>query len=468
LDPEQQKEVIVGGYRPRVHRYNSNTFIHEETICCYHYSDIKNDKTESQFTQNELQTLLECFTNNGDVRGVLRIIKSAKTNEIVLNIGNLLLPLETIPAVIFYLVAIRSTELSTLLARLRQHENDFEIETAIRAATFKEFMADMGPIKKSELRRICQIWNRFNVSESVDRQLLFDFPIQKLSVSTTKPRKLAFVVIFIGLLLSSVKSIPPTFPSTLLIKLHLFWSILPPLILARTLQALAERCCGTRAAKDVLKFVNAFASTCDSRSREFGILLRIFSLLGKPQIISIDMNVCFLNSLIPSLFMTGLRLFDEVLRTLPEKSHSIFLKNILPIVLSVFPNFLGLPGVSEAFSLPITSVFLRKNLRPFHNEIVTAMRTFLVGHSHASFIPSTFGIPTAIRACSNNSSDLRFLCDVGDSINTEPACVSLIIPTLQMLRERAYKSETSRQREAFMVEKINEWFGECEIGRAHV
>jgi hypothetical protein len=477
LSPEQQREVraLTAGallHHPGIHRYDSSPWTRLDPGPSFTYSDVERTalreldcyaKTQLQFslrefTQDDLQKLLVQFAEAGDAVGVFRVVRSAKARKCVLTIGRLLLPLETIPAVIFYLVAMRSDELPALLARLRQHENDFEIETAIRAATFKEFMTDTGPIRKSELRRICQIWNRFNVGDSVDRQMLFDFPIQKLSAAAEKPRKLAFVVVFIGLLLSSVTSMPTTFPAALLLNLHLFWSSLPPAVLSRTLEALADRCVGMRAANDVVGFVDAFAATLYPRSPAYASSLRIIARLGRPQNGVSNSSACFLNSLIPSLFVAGLRLFDELFQALPEGSHGPLLREALPLAIANFSKFSDLPGVSEAFSLPLAAVLLRDNLGSFHRQIITAMPTILVSHSRACFGPLAFTVRIAIRACPNTSPDIRFLADVADSLDTEPACMSLIVPALQMLRERAYKAETSREREAFVIEKVTHWF----------
>jgi hypothetical protein len=307
-----------------------------------------------EFPPTDLQDLLEQFTAIGDGVGVIRVVRAARARRTVLTIGNPLLPLERIPAVIFYLAAMRSDELSPFLARLGRHENDFEVETAIGAVTFREFMTDTSPIRKAALRRIGQIWDRFNVSESVARQLLFDFPIQKLSLSAEKPRKLAVVVAFIGVPLSLVKSIPTAFPNPLLLNLHLFCRVLPPAVLAQTLLALAERCAGTRAAEDFLSFSDGFASTCDAASPEHAMYLRIRALLPGPQKPPARAVLAFLESHVPSLFLPGFRLISDLFFALSDGPRASFLRSGLEAALATFPRFCAMRGVADTLSLSVT------------------------------------------------------------------------------------------------------------------
>jgi hypothetical protein len=476
LQQRQEARALSDGeaaYHPRVHRFDSGAAaVRGLSHACYAHAgvdraalgaDERYAKTQLQFSLREfaaedLQRLLVRFADEGDCAGVLRVVRAAKARRRVLAIGRLLLPLAAIPAVVLYLVAVRSGELPALLAHLRRHENDCEIETAVRAATFREFMTDAGPVRKAELRRICQIWNRFSVGESVDRAMLFDFPIQKLAASTEKPRKLALVVVFTALLLSSVHGVPATFPATLLLNLHLFSAVLPQLVLARTLRALAERCAGTRAAGDVLSFAAAFAAACEPRSPARAVALCVAALLGGTQKVSSDQIAFFLGSRVPSFFLAGLRLFDEMLRALPDGAHAPLMRNALPLVLGGFPAFVALPGVSEAFALPVTSILLRDALRAFHGTIVAAVPGLLVPHARAPFVPLAFAIHVAIRACPRASAAFAPLCDASDALDTEPACMSLVVPALQMLRERAYKALSAREREGFVTEKVTDWF----------
>jgi hypothetical protein len=111
--------------------------------------------------------------------------------------------------------------------------------------------------------------------------------------------------------------------------------------------------------------------------------------------------------------------------------------------------------------LAIASIFLHDPLRPFHGPLITALPRLLVPHSHPSFLALAFNLYLAIRACSTATPELRSLCDVGDSLDTEPACLSLISISLQVLQERGYKSASPAQREAFLIEKATAWLRDC-------
>jgi hypothetical protein len=164
---------------------------------------------------------------------------------------------------------------------------------------------------------------------------------------------------------------------------------------------------------------------------------------------------------VPSDFLAALRIFDDLLHFLPEPSQPAFLRGSLGPVLSAFPAFTDLPGFAEAFSLPITSILLRETLRPFQGQVISALPRLLVPHSHASFLALAFGVYLAIRACSPTTPELRHLCDVGESLGTEPASHALVALSLQMLRERGHKAASPAQREAFIIENATAWLREC-------
>jgi hypothetical protein len=482
-DEANQVDKLIKGtvrHMPPLSRFGSSTVIRIESESSFLFDPIDRGelgkslmstfdpliKTQLQyvlyeFSQGDLLLLLGRYCEVGDGQGVVRVLQYARSRGMLLSLKGFYIPIEAMAKALFYLHQFNSPELDYWYAMMSPFQGDPDLDFAIHATSLAKFLTGTTPLTKRQLIALCQVWGRIQKS-NFDSQSLISFVTDLFSASRKKPKRLALVTLLAALISNTIPSIPSSFVATLMLRFHLDGESIPVCCIVQCLVAISRRLPRSQPNQSLSDCIQHLCERTDPHSPECvsGTILLLQWFVNP----TIDPKLIadLVSYQVPSFFSIALRLFSQLLQAKDQYPIQHFIKPNLTLFFTEYPNYVALASPSEAITYPIASMLSQQTFHSCHHRIVKSLPLIMTPHDRASFSSICICIFRAIRVADPADSEpVRFLCELSDSLVTEPASFALMQQFMASLNERGRKASSPDRKEAFFMDQVALWLKRC-------
>ncbi|OHT01486.1 hypothetical protein TRFO_31671 [Tritrichomonas foetus] len=410
------------------------------------------------FTTEQLERLIELYLNHNDISGLISVINHVKTQGKVLSIKKYLFPDNVLPIIFTYLENVSSSELLEISQYYQNTPHSYEIDLTLRSIYPNEYFNDIRNqehITKKELAQFGETIFRANYD---DHELLLEFIIDLIRGSKSK-RRLEYVLTVANAIFS-LTSVPKDSIDDFITACSEKYDLLPGPPLSMCVLTLAPK---IESNEDFIQFIRRCYMRCLGKGS--GVLRLHQALIASPGSKASEnlanLSAPFLDSIIPSQYVTGVRYFTQALTSLAEPEIIPLIKANLAKLLQNFKNLRDNFPVSEVCGNPFTFMLSRDSLYVYQLEILQYTQFLIPPNEKASFTGLSPCLPRIISKY-NEGSILSQLYIRSDTLLTSPGNIDMFKIYLSSLRERAEKAGNDRQKESFISDLVTQWMQNCE------
>jgi hypothetical protein len=410
----------------------------------------------------ELQAAFETFVTVGDLRLLLTLIRHAGERGVPLDIGGIRFPQSFIAPVATALAATQPRTFEPLDA-VERLMTDWR-PLALAALTDGGFLARYAPGVKLRKRTILGICSLVGI-------IAFDAPAllalaADVFFTAGSARRFSLAMTFLAVALAAAGAADEALVDRVVQYLTEHFAKLFPPVLARLFVVLSKV---TDPNTGFAAFVTKVLPFCGAKTVAVGCLHQALlampgALASAEYLITISDTVQpFLTSVVPSLYICGLRMVEEAALAFPIERLVVGLRVPLDVISDRFVHMAAYPNVAEIQCRVITAVLGRAGLPTLHLYLLKLMpQRFQIQPGSVGYIPGLQFWPIVVRMVTTDEFTKKIW----------PFTDQLILSAwafdvgLACLRERMLRTP-AKQQSNFILPFLRAWIGKNKVGRLY-
>ena len=411
------------------------------------------------FNQDQLQKIAAFYSFQNDSNGLIAITKYSKIHSMLISFKGLLFSDNNLPPLIKYLRYMKSDEFKSFIQLYQDISDNKATKIAILTSNITEFFNSLFQQQKISKKDILLLGmsakKLFKTDFKYDQ--ILDFIIKMISESKSKKR-LEYVLT----VANSIFAISPL--SKQLIDKFISacstkFNIIPGHILAQCVLTISSK---AESMNNFKAFIHKCFSVCSEKSSgEIKVhQAKIIQFKSKKNDELSSIVNQYLDSEIPSYFVSAVRFFSQALNIFRETEIVPMIKKNIKHILKKFKKLRDIFPVSEVCVMPFTFILSRSSLLPFQISILNYTSDLVPTNDRASFTTLSLYIPLIISKVEDPDT-IKALNMQIDSLLTRPGNIVLFKIYLSALKERAEKVGTDRVKESFISDFVTQWMKNC-------
>jgi hypothetical protein len=334
--------------------------------------ELPEDPEEALPTEDsDIQAAFEKFVALGSVNLVRKLLQLAADRRVAIDISRIDFPAKLIPVIASALARSQPNTFPPLEAveRLRTAWRPL----ALAALPDGSFLSQYSEkLHKRTILAICSVIGSLNFDVDILKKLAID-----AFLSSSTAHRFYLTVTFLEIALSFSPP-PPDFIASFLTQINENFELLLPSLLTRLLSIVAQN---APPSAQFAQIANSILPFCGAKTVAAGWVHRVLlAFSATPGLISVeyltqisDLLQSFLSSVMPSLYLTGLRLFAQAAISAPLERIVVGLRVPIDILADRFIYMSAQPSIAEAESRAVAALLSRQGVPTLHTQLFRHM-----------------------------------------------------------------------------------------------